>query len=486
MELERKRLKSLVRWAAERFHEDDDIIKLIEMVTIEFKPMADIAAGSKNARKLLKQLDTWIAQKKITRQLWVYMDQVLQSWRDLNRGDFLKSMLVFQTLMTMYEFTHRALDDQEEQFIKRMDRLLKHESVKAVMAHALQYPTDNEKKVMECMVYADAAYRRKGRAASAAETHIVPLQGSDRESEDLENEEASDDDSDDGCGINRMVPPTASSGHSTPRMSDEPSGKKMVLKRPFFRDWDNFIDFDLTFKHKMPITLSEFDLLLQKESESTKGWDVCVDRKEIKIAKVQVGFLVTLRAWAQVPGVDMHIAFWIFFSVQERVKWDPVFATMALVGDGVGGSEILYSVMKPPVVTPRDFLQYRRVRTLADGSICVVMRSAEHETQPEVKGYIRAESYISGYVFRQSADGSLNIFIMACTDIKGIIPKWVINTLAPRKPAEWVENLKKAAHEYQTKRPEIKNMAMQELEKLSDENPFDFEPEADSRTDDSG
>eukprot|EP00971_Amphidinium_carterae_P118121 2340184-Amphidinium_carterae.1 len=47
--------------------------------------------------------------------------------------------------------------------------------------------------------------------------------------------------------------------------------------------WQDFMDFDVNVKHKMAITASEFGLLLQQASLSTAGWDVCVDRKEIKV-----------------------------------------------------------------------------------------------------------------------------------------------------------------------------------------------------------
>ena len=62
-------------------------------MTLEFKPMADIASGSKNALRMLKMLDSWIAQKDVTCQLWSYMDSLLANWRGLNRADFLRSAL---------------------------------------------------------------------------------------------------------------------------------------------------------------------------------------------------------------------------------------------------------------------------------------------------------------------------------------------------------------------------------------------------------
>merc|ERR1712146_153424 len=155
---------------------------------------------------------------------------------------------------------------------------------------------------------------------------------------------------------------------------------------------------------------------------------------------------ITLRAWSTVPGVDMFVAFHLFANHKERVKWDKVFAVMDVLEPNRQGSQIVYSLMKVPPVTPRDWLQWRRIKFFEDGSIFIVLRSAEHPDMPDQKSAIRAESYIAGYILRQTwQDGVpvLNLFLMTCCDIKGLIPRWIINAAAPRKPAEWVDSLKK-------------------------------------------
>mmetsp|Transcript_132643 Transcript_132643/g.296643 ORF Transcript_132643/g.296643 Transcript_132643/m.296643 type:complete len:685 (+) Transcript_132643:96-2150(+) len=454
-DLEKRRLRSLVRWAKERFREDGDLLMLIEMVALEFKPMADIAEGSQTARNLILLLDGLIANKKVARCLLVYMEQLLQRWRELHRAEFLRSMLVFQTLVVTYKHTNRLLDEQEIKFVDRMERLLAHKSVKSVMEHALMFPTQGETRIMECMVYSDALSGSSSGKHSPAHSHHTSKDG------DLEPEAERE---------------TLAVG--------EAGQKQLALKKPFFRSWDDFMDFDCTFKHCMPITLSEFALLLQKEAESTKGWDVCVDRKEIKVAKVQSGLGgITLRAWAQVPGVDLHVAFFLFYDISERVKWDKTFSNISVVNDSdvvQKGNDIIYSMMKVPTVTTREFLQYRRVSLQDDGSILILLRSAEHKDKPEAKGIIRVENYISGYVLRQAHVGDqpvLNIFILSCNDVKGMIPKWIVNMMAPKKPGEWVESLRKAAVDYQAKYPDCKKACLECLSRFAGSHPCDYEPE---------
>lgn len=528
-EVEKRRLKSLVRWAMERFHEDEEIIKLIEMVTLEFKPIAEIASGSKNARKLLKLLDDWISQKKVTRNLWVYMDRLLQQWQDLNRGDFLRCMRVFQVLTTMYRYSIRMLDDEEVDFLHRMERLLEHESVKLVMAHAQSHPNRGDTKVMECMVFADALGVAKRRGSAHDTRSRSPRSPRSPRSEvSPANEPIVDVSDDDGSIESYRYSPspeglvvTPSQGareragaevvddtNEDPRTIQQSKGgvsRKqstsgpgvLALKKPFFRNWDDFLDFDVDLKHKMPITLSEFELLMQKEAEPLKGWDLCVDKKEIRVAKIQTGEGgITLRAWASVPGVDMYAAFHLFYHHSQRVKWDKVFAHMEVIGEEEQGCDILYSLMKVTGVTPRDFLQFRRVRMLEDDRILIVLRSAEHPLMPEQKGIIRAESFISGYILQQTYDKNdnskvLSLFLMSCNDIKGLVPKWIINMVAPKKPAEWVESLKKAALEYQAAFPNFRGEVMAGMERFRVYNPCDYElagagPEEDQRLADNG
>merc|ERR1719487_569997 len=142
------------------------------------------------------------------------------------------------------------------------------------------------------------------------------------------------------------------------------------------------------------------------------------------------------------------------------------------------GSAIVYSLMRVPMVTARDFLQYRRILFKEDGSIHIVLRSAEHPDMPEQKNAIRAESYIAGYILSQTYEAGvpiLNVFLMTCVDIKGLIPKWIINAAAPRKPAEWIDSLKKAAIEYQKAHPNYKDSMGEDTKQYRADNPFDYE-----------
>jgi len=500
-ELEKKRLKSLVRWSMERLEDEtlEETVRHLEMVVLEFKPMADIAAGSKNARQLLRLLDTWAAKKKVMRQLWAYMESVLVRFSETTQQDFLRSMMVLQTLQVMYRTRSRKLNLQEANFLHEMDLLLQNESVKYVMTHQQFQSLQEANQVMQSMVYADVAAEDLQRAVS-----VEPRSPKNRSSAGGTGlNEDSDDVMVDICGYSSgaqeekyVVKMSLADAGLLKACEEEaalqeddsqeclPPVPAKRLKAPFFKSWEDFNEFDLTYRHKVPITQSDFDLLLEKSEQGFDGWDLCIDRKDVKVAKTvgtdAGGGCLFMRAWATLPGVDMHVAFNMFHKTANRMQWDKAFSSMVLLDGDCQGSDILYSVLRFPAFTPRDYVQFRRTKVLEDGSILIAMRSAVHPDLPEKAGHIRAESFISGYIFRQEIEEGeivLKMFLMTSTDVKGMIPKWIINFVAPRKPGEWMQDLKKACLDYQAANKGYKKKLQEGMDAFMVENPFDYEGE---------
>merc|ERR1712093_174055 len=76
----------------------------------------------------------------------------------------------------------------------------------------------------------------------------------------------------------------------------------------------------------------------------------------------------------------------------------------------------------------------------------------------------------------------LKIFLMTCTDVKGMIPKWVISYFAPSKPKEWVESLRKGVLAYQQSHPGYREELPALMERFKEPHPFDYEDKVDART----
>ncbi|CAE7186479.1 BSL1 [Symbiodinium pilosum] len=382
---------------------------------------------------------------------------------------------VLQTLLVMYRCASRVLAEPEENFVLRVERLLDNELVRFVISQQQQLSSNNQGAVLaESMIFADA---RKGKRSKSKgtlperELHAQIEEDSDHEDMDV----LSNPGVRPGNWSSEMS--RTSSGDSYEKKRTEEAQR--VLKAPFFKSWEDFMEFDNNYKHKIPITQSDFSLLLEKESQGMQGWDMCVDRKEIKVAKTlqsDGSGCIFLRAWSSLPDVDLPVVFHMFYKCEKRMEWDRAFFEMKTL-DQIEGSDILYSVLRVPACTPRDYVQYRRVKVLEDGTVLISLRSANHPDMPEKSGYIRAESFTSGYVMRRYNDGKekgTKVFLMTCTDVKGIIPKWMINFVAPRKPGEWIDCLKKACLDYQAANPDYPALE-EELEPFKQNHPFDYE-----------
>jgi hypothetical protein len=72
--------------------------------------------------------------------------------------------------------------------------------------------------------------------------------------------------------------------------------------------------------------------------------------------------------------------------------------------------------------------------------------SVTHPAVPPIKGNVRGETHIAGYVIKPNDEDpeSTDICVLSQVDIKGLIPKFVVNLVAGKQPAEWILKLEKA------------------------------------------
>jgi hypothetical protein len=63
---------------------------------------------------------------------------------------------------------------------------------------------------------------------------------------------------------------------------------------------------------------------------------------------------------------------------------------------------------------------------------------------PEYSKFVRAHTYISGYYIREISTNPIvtRLVIIARNDIRGLIPKFIVNSASAKAPKQWVENLK--------------------------------------------
>ena len=79
-------------------------------------------------------------------------------------------------------------------------------------------------------------------------------------------------------------------------------------------------------------------------------------------------------------------------------------------------------------------------------TIVMSFQSCTHPAKPPLKKRIRGETHIAGYVIKPSTKKphSTDLCILSQVDIKGQVPKAIVNLVAGKAPAEWVSKLRKA------------------------------------------
>lgn len=237
-----------------------------------------------------------------------------------------------------------------------------------------------------------------------------------------------------------------------------------------FRSLSDMIRFDLNLKHQTAVSSAELNFLdqLYKHDASDKRWDQAVNQQKIKVYKKtsEDSPIVLVKAYANIMDVPLRVVMYHIRDIKLRVKWDTTFLEYRIIEKDVNGCEMIYCMMKAPFpLSNRDFLQWRRTEYDPEKNLFKMMlRSASHPEHPEKKDFIRAETLISGYIVEQHPQdpNSTKVFIVAQTDVKGMIPKWLVNAVASKAPVQWTDNLRKQCLNFM-KTENVKNITNAQL-----------------------
>ena len=440
-ERELKRLTYLVRFATDQIGKRLFILEsspdmeyclyLLELVILEFKPFVQVAHMSPTALKKLRLFHSFLAQRTVLQCLWLYVNGFLSKWAtSLTVMEFVETCRdVLQTLVDLEAKLGLDKPRLRLEVIVKVEEFLSQPLVRLFLDSQDRGVDTGPLGNLEALLARDLRHHM---VTSGIEILATPVYR-DEVAEFLDSFE---------------LPET-----TTPTAYQSPIHRG----KPFFRSFKDFMDFDLDLKHRMPITAHEAAFLYEKEAEPLNGpgWELTVNRNNIKVLRFTFsgdsttnGSIppVLVRAYAQIPNISMGNVFYHIIDPDLRPKWDQNFDKFSLIPHSRQDEcEILYCTINSPFgVTPRDFLQYRK--SIVDpGVVTIIMRSAVHSDKPPISGFIRAESLISGYVIRQNGS-NCELFLMSQTDIKGLIPKWMVNMVAAKAPAQWVDNLVKSCN----------------------------------------
>lgn len=188
--------------------------------------------------------------------------------------------------------------------------------------------------------------------------------------------------------------------------------------------------------------------------EDTSKWENVVSDKNINCYKkaVEGQSSMVVKCVSEIEGFSSSEIFNAIYDLKLRMSWDKVFREFKVVRkaqniDDMEIPEILYMSLESPVffIKNRDWVQQRKAwkKTPNENTFILHFKSVELDDVPETSKCVRAHTYISGYFVTKISENKSLLIIIAMNDIKGSIPKWLVNRESAKAPKKWVENLKK-------------------------------------------
>lgn len=135
----------------------------------------------------------------------------------------------------------------------------------------------------------------------------------------------------------------------------------------------------------------------------------------------------------------------LIYNLKWRKKWDKVLSDFKIVDKIDESSDVIFSLYKAPFgISNREFLQKRFIfENIENFDFILAFENAEHENCKVKDGHIRTDSIMGGYLIQKLENDKSYLYIISQTDIKGVIPNWIVNQTASKAPASWIKDLKK-------------------------------------------
>ena len=193
------------------------------------------------------------------------------------------------------------------------------------------------------------------------------------------------------------------------------------------------------------------DKLLELEEWPVADWEDVHTSEFIHIykRKEEHSPVILIKAYTTLRNLPPEKVFRLIYDLEIRSEWDNVLSNMYIFDKINENIDHMYSLYKAPFgISNRDFCQ-RRTKSMGykGTSFMIHFESVEHPDCPAIKSNIRAHTTISGYIIRPDPKnpGSTLMTILTQTDIKGLVPKFIVNTAAAKAPKDWTRNFIKNA-----------------------------------------
>ena len=194
---------------------------------------------------------------------------------------------------------------------------------------------------------------------------------------------------------------------------------------------------------------------IMNEPTDGDGWIRVVNEKNMTFYKKSTADcpVVMVRGLAVLEGIPLEVMWKAVADTTLRSGWESLMGTFeVLERNQEEHSEVVYYSMKVPFpFKDRDFVQKRTL--LFDypvkGQILMHYMSVENQKRPDTGNFVRAHTYIAGYLFKELSQFPLRCSIQLITqvDVKGLVPVSLVNMFAARSTRGWIETYRKGCLE---------------------------------------
>lgn len=180
----------------------------------------------------------------------------------------------------------------------------------------------------------------------------------------------------------------------------------------------------------------------------TDSWETIKSSPDLSIYRKKTGDspVAIVKATALLSAVSAEDIMQVIWDVHVRATWDTVMKSFQEIEVFSADSSVITFFVKPPVpfVAARDFVQLR-TRQKVGNAIIIAYQSVDRPDVPLADRCIRGNTLISGYRIEQKSPNQCEVAFISQTDIKGLIPVALLNTVAPLRAAEWLKKMGLAA-----------------------------------------
>ncbi|XP_058819447.1 START domain-containing protein 10-like [Topomyia yanbarensis] len=198
---------------------------------------------------------------------------------------------------------------------------------------------------------------------------------------------------------------------------------------------------------------SDFQALKQLVDDH-QGWTLELSKSDTQVYTRPVAGcnFNMVKIHTEFVDVTADTLFDVLHDPDYRKVWDSHMLASEEIGILNVNNDVGYYAMScPPPLKPRDFvLQRSWLDTGPQGEQMLLSRSVPHKNFPPKKGYVRAMSYITGFVLKtneNSKTGCTLKYVAHC-DPQGTLPPWLVNKVTHTLGPRMVKDLKKAAMGY--------------------------------------